>query len=200
MIHALPGMGADHRMYPVPWKTLPDFVAHKWVRHGGEKSLAEAAKSMCLACNVQDDDILVGSSLGGMISCEITRIRKIKALYLIGSATCKDEISALLSALHPVARIAPIDWLRFSAGKIPIEFAQMFSSVEESFVRAMCEAIFQWDGLGRSETPVYRIHGKYDLVIPPPKKTDLLLNGGHLISMSHAKECVDFIKLKEGFA
>jgi len=26
MIHALPGMGADHRMYPAPWTRIPEFV------------------------------------------------------------------------------------------------------------------------------------------------------------------------------
>jgi len=28
MIHALPGMGADHRMYPAPWPDLFGFIAH----------------------------------------------------------------------------------------------------------------------------------------------------------------------------
>lgn len=28
MIHALPGMGADHRMYPAPWTSIPDLVTH----------------------------------------------------------------------------------------------------------------------------------------------------------------------------
>jgi hypothetical protein len=39
-----------------------------------------------------------------------------------------------------------------------------------------------------------RIHGRNDLVILPPKRADLLLNGGHLIAMTHAKECVAFLE------
>ena len=35
-------------------------------------------------------------------------------------------------------------------------------------------------------------------VIPPPAHVDLLLNGGHLISMTHARECVDFVAGKLG--
>ncbi|MEZ5405964.1 MAG: hypothetical protein R3F23_07280 [Verrucomicrobiia bacterium] len=194
MIHALPGMGADRRMFPTPWSSLPDFVAHDWMLHSTEKKLAEVAQSMCEAQDIHDGDTLVGCSLGGMVACEMTKICKIPVLYLVGSATCKEEISNLLTILHPLAQVAPIDWIRFSAGKIPNELAQMFSGIETSFVRTMCSAVFEWEGLGVTGTKIYRIHGKHDLVIPPPNKVDLLLSGGHLISMSHAHQCVEFIK------
>jgi hypothetical protein len=71
----------------------------------------------------------------------------------------------------------------------------MFAGSEASFVRAMCAAIFEWEGLGASATKVCRIHGKHDLVIPPPPSADLLLDGGHVISISHAWECVEFIRI-----
>jgi len=193
MIHALPGMGADHRMYPAPWPSIPDFVPHDWVHYSGEHSLSEIARTMCDSCQINDGDDMIGASLGGMVACEITKIRKISHLYLIGSAVRKEEISTLLAVLHPLAQVAPIDWLRISAGKIPTELAQMFTSIEPSFVRAMCSAIFKWEGLGPSTTKVLRLHGRHDFVIPPPKAVDLLVDGGHLISMTHAAECTEFI-------
>jgi len=194
VIHALPGMGADHRMFPAPWTDLPGFMAHDWVGHAGEKNLREVARSMCEARGIRDGDVLIGASLGGMIACEITKIRAIPTLYLIGSATSKDEVSRVLAALHPLAQVAPIDWLRLSAGSIPVELAQMFTGIEASFIRAMCLAVFQWDGLGATESRVVRIHGKHDLVIPAPKGVDLLLDGGHLISISHASQCSAFVR------
>jgi len=128
------------------------------------------------------------------VACEITKIRKIETLYLVGSATRKTEISTVLSTLHPLINIAPIEWLRFSAGKIPSELTQMFSETESQFIRAMCSAIFEWQGLLDSATKVYRIHGNKDLIIPAPDKVDLMIDGGHLISMTHAKQCVEFIR------
>lgn len=183
-------------MYPAPWATLPQFVAHDWIRHSGETRLSQVAESMCDAAGIRDGDILVGSSLGGMVACEIAKIRRIPALFLLGSATRKEEISALLAALHPFARVAPIDWLRISAGKVPNEFAQMFAEADSSFMRAMCAAIFEWEGLGASPTKVYRLHGKYDLVIPPPPNPDLLLDGGHVIAVSHAYDCSEFVRAR----
>ena len=148
---------------------------------------------MCDLYTINDGDVLIGASLGGMVACEITKIRNISRLYLIGSAVRKEEISTLLSALHPLAQIAPLDWLRILAGKLPMELAQMFASAEPAFVRAMCVAIFNWEGLGPSTTKVIRLHGRHDFVIPPPQTVDLLIDGGHLISMSHAAECAAFI-------
>jgi hypothetical protein len=194
MIHALPGMGANQRMYPAPWRALPDFVAHDWTPYAGEESLAEVAKTMCEQKGIRDGDILIGASLGGMVACEITKLRQIPRLILVGSAVRQEEINTLLAILRPFARVAPIEWLQFSAAKFPSDLAQMFSEGDASFMRAMCAAIFAWDGLGDSETKIYRIHGKHDLVIPPPPKADLLLDGGHLISLTHARECVEFIK------
>jgi pimeloyl-ACP methyl ester carboxylesterase len=197
MMHALPGMGADRRMFPAPWSGLPEWQAHDWVRHSGEASLAELAQSMCEARNIRDGDVLVGASLGGMVACEITRLRRIPVIYLVGSAVSREEISPLMTWLHPLARIAPMDWVRVSAGKIPAELPQMFSGIEASFVRAMCAAVFAWEGLGASDTRVVRLHGRHDVVIPPPANADLLLDGGHLISMSHAHECAEFIRDRE---
>jgi hypothetical protein len=193
MFHALPGLCADRRMFPPPWSSLPDFVADDWTPFAREQSLAAVAQSMCAAHNIRDGDSLIGASLGGMVGCEITKIRKIKALYLVGSAVQKEEISAVFKMFHPFAKVIPISLLQFFAKKIPNELAQMFAASEASFIRAMTFAIFRWQGLENSATKIYRLHGKQDLIIPPPKKTHLFLNGGHFISMTHSKECVEYI-------
>jgi len=193
MIHALPGMGADRRMYPDAWNVLPGFIAHDWIRHTAEDTVAAVARSMVAACSIHDGDVLIGSSMGGIVACEITKIRGIPRLYLVGSAISEKEVDSLLSVLHPLAEFAPVERMRLSSGSIPSELAQMFGGVDPSFIRAMCSAIFRWEGLGDTQTQVVRIHGKSDFVIPPPKRVDLLINGGHLIATSHAQECADFI-------
>jgi pimeloyl-ACP methyl ester carboxylesterase len=194
MIHALPGMGADRRMYPDAWRVLSDFIAHDWISHASEQTVQAVARSVADAWDIRDGDVLVGSSMGGIVACEITKIRKISRLYLVGSAISKSEVNTLLSVLHPLAKFAPIEWMKVSSGSIPSELAQMFTGVNASFIRAMCSAIFSWEGLGDTQTQVVRIHGRSDLVIPCPKHVDLIVNGRHLIAMSHAKECADFIR------
>jgi hypothetical protein len=194
MIHALPGMGADHRSFPPPWTELSEFVAHDWIQYSGEITIRDVATTLCERYAIQDGDSLVGASLGGIVACEITNIREIPALYLVGSAIRKQEISSLLRALSPLAKIAPIELIQISAGKLPYELTQMFAGVDAAFIRAMCAAILEWEGISATSTEVFRIHGRNDLVIPLPAQVDLSLDGGHLISMTHAAECVEFIR------
>lgn len=186
-------MGSDQRLYPGEWKRLPKFTAHDWMPYRGEQTLTEVARSMCDSCSIRDGDVLVGTSLGGMVACEITKIRKIPELYLVASAVTKNEVNSLIAALRPFLRVAPVELLKLSAASVPLERAQMFLNVEASFIRSMCGAIFEWDGLGVTSTRVSRIHGKRDYMITPPKHVDLLLEGGHLLTMTHANECVEFI-------
>jgi pimeloyl-ACP methyl ester carboxylesterase len=194
MIHALPGMGADQRMFPTPWDTLPEFTAHDWPPHRGEKTLAEVAVRLCREFEINDGDIVIGTSLGGMVACEVAKVRKLNALYLVGSATAREEVSRLLAILHPLADLAPLEWLRHSAARLPSDVARMFAGAEPSFIRQMCRAIFEWEGLGSVPIRCVRIHGRRDIVIPAPQRAELLLNGGHLITMTHARECVSFIE------
>ena len=195
MIFAIPGMGADETMYPGPWPALPGSAFINWPGYKGEKTLALVAKRLIAEHQIKDGDTVVGSSLGGMVGCEISKVVRLERLVLIGSAINKGEISALLSRLHPLADLAPFEFLRRAAAKAPFEVAQMFGRSEPAFTRAMCRAIFEWDGLGSGIRPL-RIHGRKDLVIPLPREVDCVLPGGHLISMTHAEECVEFVRTK----
>ncbi len=196
MIHLLPGMGADRRMYDAPaWLGLPGVRALDWPLYRGEKTLAAVAKRVVDEAKIQDGDVLVGSSLGGMVACEIARRKKLRAVVLIGSAIDKSEVCGLLNFLHPIAKCAPLELLQFSAGSYDHELTHMFRATNASFMRAMCAAVFAWDGLPPKHPRPLRIHGRHDGVIPPPKSgVDLWLDGGHLLAMTHARECVEFVQ------
>ena len=193
MIHALPGMGGNHRMFPEPWGNLPGFKAHDWVMSPEIRSVRQLAEVMVSACAIADGDVLVGASLGGIVAGEITKFLKIAQLFLVGSAVARDEVNPWLKMIHPLTPKLPMEWLRVSAGKMPGELAGMFAEADPEFIRNMCRAIFQWEGLGETKTQLFRIHGRKDMVISAPENADLLLGGGHLIAMTHAKECVAFV-------
>ncbi len=193
MNYYLPGMGADHSMYNGAWQQLPDSVFIDWPKYKGETTLTEIATRLISTYNIQPDSVLVGSSLGGIVACEIANQFSAKALILVSSAQSKSEINQFLSFLHPIIDFAPLTLVQHLAGKSNT-LIDMFKRAEPEFIKAMCKAIFNWDGLRNSSVPVYRIHGKKDLVITPPTNPDLLIDGGHLITMTHASECVDYIQ------
>lgn len=184
-------------MYPEPWDALPDFAAHDWPRHGGEQTLGELADRVCQAFGIRDGDTVVGASLGGMVGCEIAQRRRLDALYLVGSATHRHEVSRLLEILHPLADLPIVEWFQSSAVRIPSDLTRMFASSDPAFIRQMAKAIFAWEGSPPVAARRFRIHGRRDRVIPAPAHVDLLLEGGHLISMTHAVPCVEFIRAQQ---
>lgn len=193
-LHALPGMGADHRMFPTPWDSLPGFIARDWPRHQGEASLPELADRLIDEFGMQPGDGIVGASLGGMVGCEIARRVPLRHLILIGSAEHPTEVRAPLRMVHPIAAITPFRPLVRLAARIPARLTEGFGASEPSFIRAMCSAVFTWRGCPVQMPTPLRIHGRFDWIIRPPPNADLLLSGGHFISITHARDCVEFIR------
>ncbi|MBK8478169.1 MAG: hypothetical protein IPL39_18255 [Opitutaceae bacterium] len=201
MIFVLPGMGADHRMYQAPaWHTLAETRFLDWPKHRGEDSITAIADRMIAEAGINAGDTVIGSSLGGIVGCEIANRLRLHALVLVGSAQSATEISGLLAALYPLAALAPLDFIRLSAGKLPGELCEMFVDSQTSFIRAMCRAIFTWPGLDLARQRPIRLHGRHDRVIPLPPGADLVLDAGHLLAMTHAAECVAFLNAHRPWA
>jgi len=189
-IHCYPGMGATSAMYgDAAWGALDGAIFHNWPAWQGEGTLSGWARRLIAEHRIQPGDVVGGSSLGGMVAAEIANQVEVGGLILIGSATGSSEVSRLLSALHPLIDLAPVPFIQRCAGKIPQELSSMFAVSDPHFIRAMVRAIFQWEGLRRNLL-LLRIHGAKDRVIPPPKNVDCLIDGGHLIAMSHPRDCV----------
>mgnify|MGYP001606039526 CR=1 FL=1 len=194
MIYLLPGMGADQSMFAGPWHSLNNYRLIDWPPFAGETSIHAIAKRIVTEQRVQRNDTLVGISLGGIVACEMAKIAAVGNLVLVGGAKEKEEISGFLSLIHPLVDLAPLTFIQRLSGKIPSDVAQMFSRGQADFIRAMCRAIFEWEGLGSLPVKLLRIHGRKDRVIPLPEDVQHVLDGGHLIAMTHSQRCVDIIK------
>lgn len=200
-------------MYQGAWHDIPGAIFVEWPpSYEGEESVEMLAKQMADQWGIPDDAILIGSSFGGLIACEITRFRRIRTLVLVGSAVDKDEFirSSLVEFL---VRNAPIPLIQriFSVlqGTLERMFAhegnlynraildsiKMFSACDPALYRSMFMAISKWRGYLDGPCSPIRIHGIHDGAIHFPKTADLALEGGHLIARTHAEKCVSFIQL-----
>ena len=197
-IYVLPGMGADSAMYAGAWRTLPNCFFVEWPPCKKENSIEKISRRVVEEAGIKDGAILVGSSLGGIVASEIARLRNPRHLFLVGGAKRKEEINDFLALIHPLADLLPIEFIQRVAGKIPNEVTKMFNRSQAEFIRAMCKAIFEWPGLDDAVLKPARIHGRFDRVIPVPPDADKIVDGGHLIAMTHAQECVDFITSRIG--
>lgn len=193
MTYLLPGMGANGSMFSGPWRTLTDSVFVDWPKCRGERTIREVAQRVAVEQGIKDGDTVIGASLGGMVACEMADLLQLQELVLVGGVRHPNEINELLKLVHPLARLAPLEFIQCVSGLASGELARMFVGVDAEFVRAMCFAVFEWEGLPAGAIEPLRIHGVRDLVVGLPERVDLTLDGGHLISMTHARECVDWL-------
>lgn len=63
-----------------------------WPVYSGEKTYAEVARRVVDENSIENDDIIGGSSLGGMVALEIGRVIHPKAIVLLGSAVNVSEV------------------------------------------------------------------------------------------------------------
>ncbi len=188
-------MDATSEMYRGEWRTLPNAIFLDWPTLAPSEidslTIPTLAAHLIRTHHIQPGDRVLGSSLGGMVACEIANQLDVGFLGLIGSATHPREVSGLLAALHPLAKLTPFAFIQAAAGKLPSDLTQMFNACDPAFVRAMCLAVFAWDGLRADRARPFRLHGKHNHVIPlPATPIDHILDSGHLVAMTHPDECV----------
>ena len=186
-------MGANSKMYQGAWLDVNHATYIDWPSYKGEASLSELAERVAAHYRIKDNDTLIGSSMGGMVALEISKLLHLDKVVLVGSAIDVSEMNSLLTLMTPFVDFAPIEFFQKFAGRHDSLFQQMFASSDAVFMRTMCKAISTWDGYPGNLTRITRIHGEKDKVIKCPRDCHVIKRAGHLVPITHARECVYLI-------
>lgn len=169
MVHLIPGTGgtaelfSDYR-FPFPFRAL-DFPRPRSPRMSMERYARQFAEHH----GIEDGDTLVGVSLGGMLSCEISRNVAIRKLVLISSGTRRAHLNPVLRRLGFLGRHLPFGWLQ-TLPEPPVSpyrrrlFA-MFRQVDPEFLKWACSTAPAWQGI-EGHPDLVQIHGDRDPVFP----------------------------------
>jgi pimeloyl-ACP methyl ester carboxylesterase len=212
-IYLIPGLGADHRNYPSCWRELPGCTCLEWPEYHGEPCLPAVARFLIESWKLPPNAVLIGSSFGGAMACELAKLHPVHSLVLVASATSGEDF-VTTARMKRLTRILPLRLMQMlfrcsrpaleaiwgrSATPVTrgiLDSIQMFSSCQPAFYRNMFQALSTWEGFVDDRTRVIRIHGRHDKMVATPATADLWLEGGHLIAMTHARECVDFLQAR----
>lgn len=195
-----PGLGADSslaRFHPITdgeaiWIEWPDPIPADW------DGFVEAMRRQ-----IPTDRSLrfVGISFGGLTAIATARVYPpAGGVHLIGSLVDQSELRSLFRLL-----LGLVDWIPeslFDLRRVPdflvrrffgirdpdhvAMFRDMAARVPARSVKGLCKLIAAWVPSETAE--LRRVHGVADRIIRAPSRNVLLLDGGHLISMTHPEQ------------
>ena len=153
--------------------------------------------------NIKDENaILIGLSFGGILSVEISKIKKFKKVFLLSSAKTKFEIPFYYRFLGKLnlLRIIPssilkrlnsLTYLVFGA-KTNFEknlLKDIIKNTDKHFLKWALHQIMNWKNENYSENIVH-IQGDSDLILPHNfiKYDYLIKDGTHFMTLNQSKE------------
>ena len=153
--------------------------------------------------NIKDENaILIGLSFGGILSVEISKIKKFKKIFLLSSAKTKSEIPfyyKLIGKLNILKilpnsilkRVNSLTYFVFGA-KTNFEknlLKDIIKNTDKHFLKWALHQIMNWKNENYSENIVH-IQGDSDLILPHNfVKYDYLIKGGtHFMTLNQSKE------------
>lgn len=194
MVHFLPGMGADARLWQDYHHLAPDGAFHDWPKPSSFSiGIAAYARELIRQFRIDQSDILIGASMGGMMAAEIQRQMPRIVVIQVSSGTHPRQLSPIARRLAPLIRYAPLTLAAsipttLIPGRILRLAHDMFQKYDPDFIRWACRILLDWPGLDQPGS-LYRILGDRDHLFPLNQQTpDVVIAGGsHLMTLTHPR-------------
>jgi len=208
-VFLIAGLGADTRLYnntdiPAGYEVIPV----DWIEPNQTDTLKTYAQKLIYQYNIVDRSIVIGTSMGGMLAIEISKIVKLNKTILISSIKTSDEAPGYFKVFRnlPVFKLFPKKLFTSVGFMIKPIFGKMTDAdawllndmIKNSspvFMKWAMGAVLKWEN--KTIPPnVYHIHGDKDLVFPYKNiKNAILLKGGtHIMVYNRAKEINKLLK------
>jgi pimeloyl-ACP methyl ester carboxylesterase len=201
------GLGADKKAFQrIKLPTGYEPVYLDWIIPEKNETLTDYARRFS---SLIDDDsfILIGLSFGGMLACELARLRTPAKTIIISSISTSDELPwyfkrAGTIGLHkyvPVKLLGAATVLKNMFGTISKEDKALIYNyakfADPNLIRWSLHAILSWDQHERLPGVVH-VHGSKDFMLPIryTRPDYIVKDGGHLIVFNKADEVNKILK------
>lgn len=202
-VYLLPGQGSDCRIFS---KLNFDSTQYRVICLSYEapqsnESMREFSIRISKAIDTTQNFILVGVSLGGMISTEIAHHLNPEKVIIISSAKTKNDLPRRYSIqkLLGIYKWIPGTWLK--AGALLLQpivepdrkrqkktFTAMLRSKSPNYFQETVRIIINWNRTAITADTIYHIHGDKDNTIPL-RNTDadyIVTGGSHMMTLTES--------------
>jgi pimeloyl-ACP methyl ester carboxylesterase len=200
--YLIPGMGADKRLFQN--FHLPKGRVHHldWIKHGNSSNLAEYASLMADRITTKRN-IVIGSSMGGMVTVEIAKIIKPLGAVLVSAPSGRHEFPQSLKslsklrlhrALNPkqvmkVSKLCDL-FMGFKSREQRAMFYDMLENNGADFLHFSVGAVLEWSNTTPPPVPFIQILGSNDKLFNQSKiRNAIMLDGsGHFTAFERGAE------------
>jgi pimeloyl-ACP methyl ester carboxylesterase len=203
-VYLIPGLGADKRMYIPQLRVLPQAKVLEHFVPAPGSTLADYARQMAEGIDTTRPFALVGTSLGGMISVEMTRILNPQKVVLIATIKNRNEMPVFMRAMKYLKlhrTISGDGFKRFNKlaakrldGRNDTEAAalimEMMNDIPAGFIEWAVDAVVKWSPPASHRADMVHIHGTSDQLFPHSRISNALLveGGTHIMNITKAAE------------
>jgi pimeloyl-ACP methyl ester carboxylesterase len=208
MIYLIGGLATNQKIFAKLDLGGRPFTHLPWIKPEKNESLDSYLGRFAKAIIPGEEIILIGTSLGGMISQQLSQRFQVKKIILISSIVSEKEFSPLIrflkaTCIYKIISIRLLLKLRF----ILYHFFSSQSEQEKKelidliipdvhLIRWSSEIALHWNNSAMPAAKIYRIHGTYDLVFPHKYigEAHLVKGGTHLMILRNAEEINKWLK------
>lgn len=194
-LHFLPGLGFDYRIFQNLDLTDLECIYLYWIDPLNEKeSLVSYAKRLSEQIEVNDaQTILIGHSLGGILSLEISKILAVEKVILISSIRSRKELPIHFKVVHPL-RLDRFFTKRIGQKTLSLWgkrydyvskeeqtlFKSMIDQQSNLYLQWALRQLSLWNPKGNFPTNIVQIHGNHDRTFPSKliRQADFIVKGG----------------------
>lgn len=195
-------MGADNRLFR--HFHLPNGKVHHldWIHHGKSKTLAEYATLMAERITTENN-VIVGSSMGGMVTVEISKLIRPLGAALVSAPTGRHEFPQILKNLsaiklhkalrpHHVMRVSTLAdlFMGFKTEDQRAMFYDMLRGNGADFLYFSVGAVLDWKNTTPPDVPFIQIIGTQDRLFKQEKIPGAIMieGSGHFTAFEKGKE------------
>jgi hypothetical protein len=202
-VYFISGQAADEKLFEN--LVLPSHIKVRyvyWIEPLRQESLINYCLRLSEQINSAGDFVLVGVSLGGIVSIELNKILQPKQTIIISSIATRHELGPFLKfiRLFQIHKIVPaafykwhtpvLDWFFGVETKREKKLLELYApSATKNYMKWAVNEIINWKNETRPPN-LFHIHGTKDRIFPYKNShADVLIkNGTHLMVHNRAEE------------
>jgi pimeloyl-ACP methyl ester carboxylesterase len=207
-VYLIPGLGADYRIYQHIELKGHEVINIRWIEPDKKDTLSTYAQKLIDHYSITPKSIVIGNSLGGMLTIEIAKRIELNKAILISSIKTADEAPRSFKwySYLPLYRLLPEKWLpsmgfmvKKVMGKMSKHHQELFISMLKStspkFIKWAMGAILHWDNQTIPKN-VYHITGDKDKIFPYKRIKDatIVKGGTHIMIFNKARQINTWLK------